>query len=703
MTWRIAVDTGGTFTDIVALEEESGRREVLKVNSTPTNPSVALVNGVMAIVERAGVETDQVSTIMHGTTAATNAVLEGKYSRMALIVTRGFRDILEIRRQDVPGDFGDITWWIKPERVVPLELVREVPERIDYLGNEILALDTEAVKSVTAELKEMGIEAIAVSFIHSYADPAHERLCRDAILEVHPDCYVSLSSDVIREYREYERTQGTCLNTGLMPLMSSYIRQIEHRLTDHGITPKLYIMKSSGGVSDVEQLTTLPLNSCLSGPAAGVVAATRIGPLNGHDNVLTLDVGGTSADIALIEGKSPRILNSGRIEDHEIKVPMIDMTTVGAGGGSIAWVADNGALRVGPESAGSQPGPMCYGRGGDRPTVTDAHLILGRVGEKILGGTVGLDRSSAVEGVKIQIAKNMGLTLEQAAAGILEIAIQNMISGIRLVSVSRGRDPRNFTLLPFGGGGPMHACLVADGLGIQQVLIPTSPGAMSAEGLLMTNVRVDKSMTCVFKSSNCDFEAVGEVINEIRAAVDRELARQGFGEDIVSHEATVEMRYVGQAYEIRVPLPIVEDVETAVSSAFNAFHDAHEDRYGFSHRGEHETEIVGISIVGFGHMPRSDETIAANTSAAENWSSLHTSTRKFYDMMNAVNVEIPVYQRPFVKLDGSVSGPCIIEQYDTTTVVESGWSAQSLDTGALVLTKELHGAAVVNSRGQATC
>ena len=374
MSWRIAIDTGGTFTDIVALEELTGRREVLKVNSTPKDPSVALVSGIREIAQRSGFRADEISNVLHGTTAATNAILESDYPDMGLIVTRGFRDILEIRRQDVPGDFGDITWWIKPERVVPLEMVREVTERIDFRGGVIRPLDENEVREAALEYKALGVNALAVSFIHSYVDPSHELRCRELIAEVHPECYVSLSSDIIREYREYERTQGTCLNTGIMPLMSSYIGRIEKRLADEGISANLYIMKSSGGLAKSAELVKRPLNSVLSGPAAGVMASASNGQLSGYRNLLTLDVGGTSADIALIEGSMPRILNAGQIDDYEIKVPMVDMTTVGAGGGSIAWVADNGALRVGPDSAGSTPGPACCGRGGTRTTVSNALL-----------------------------------------------------------------------------------------------------------------------------------------------------------------------------------------------------------------------------------------------------------------------------------------------------------------------------------------
>jgi N-methylhydantoinase A len=686
MSWRIAIDTGGTFTDVVALNELTGQQEVIKVNSTPKDPSVALVSGITQISEKAGFPLHAISNVMHGTTAATNAILENDYPPMGLIVTRGFRDILEIRRQDVPGDFGDITWWIKPDRVVPLDLVREVSERIDYRGNVIRSLDDDEVREIALEYKELGIDALAVSFIHSYVDPAHEQRCRELIAEVHPSCFVSLSSDIIREYREYERTQGTCLNTGLMPLMSSYIGRIEKRFGDEGIQANLYIMKSSGGVAKSAELVSRPLNSVLSGPAAGVMAAAINGPLSGFENLLTLDVGGTSADIALIEGSMPRILNSGRIEDYEIKVPMVDMTTVGAGGGSIAWIADNGALRVGPESAGSQPGPVCYGRGGTRPTVTDAHLVLGRISPSLLDGSITLDISAAEKAIDESVAHPLGLSLSKAADGILELAVQNMIAGIRLVSVSRGRDPRNFTLLPFGGGGPMHSCLVADELGITSVLVPTAPGAMSAEGLLLSDVRVDHAITSVQRESHFQTDELAAQLIALREKCDQDLVRQGFPTATTRYEAFAEMRYMGQAYELRVPLALDVDPGDAARETFSKFHGAHEDRYGFSHRGQQEVELVGLSLAAFGALPRPPR-MKPDSESRRSWRDFHRETRKMFDRKRSAFVDCNVYRRPFVKVDDVVAGPCVVEQYDTTTVVDAGWTAASRESGVLILRK----------------
>jgi N-methylhydantoinase A len=683
LTWRIAIDTGGTFTDVVALNEDTGAEGVVKVESTPDDPSRALLHGIEAVVEQLGLEPADVSVVMHGTTAATNAILEGKYSTIGLVVTKGFRDILEVRRQDVPGDFGDITWWIKPPRVVPLELVREVDGRLAFDGAELRPLDDEGVRRVAREYRELGISAIAVSFIHSYRNPEHEERCRELILAEHPGAFVSISSDVIREYREYERTLGTCLNTGLMPLMTSYVGRIEERLAASGFDARLYIMKSSGGVAHAPELMTRPIASVLSGPAAGVIAASVNGPAAGHEDLLTLDVGGTSADIALIEGRMPRILNEGRIEEHDIKVPMIDMTAVGAGGGSIAWVAASGSLKVGPESAGSTPGPVCYGKGGDRPTVTDAQLVLGRISPYLLGGTIELDEPAAKEAIREQIAEPLGFSVEKAADGVLEIAVGNMATGIRLVSVRRGRDPRSYTLFPFGGGGGMHACLTADVLGMTRIVVPRAPGATSAEGLLFSDVRVDHTRTSVQREDELDVVRFEAELDALREQAAGELRAQGFADELVGFELHAEMRYAGQAYEVRVPLDDTLPAEDALRAAFGAFHAAHEDRYGFSYAGDEVVELVNIGIAGFGALAR--PATAVPSAADAQWRDFHKYDRPMYVRSHSRLRECAVYERPTVAVADTLPGPAVVEQYDTTVVVDEGWHAVATPGGSLLL------------------
>jgi N-methylhydantoinase A len=686
MSWRIGVDIGGTFTDVVALDEATGEERVFKTSSTPDDPSVAFEAGVRGILEQAGVSAGDVAMVLHGSTVATNAILEGKYSRMGLVVTRGYRHMLEVARQNVPGEFGAITYWIKPARVVPLEMVREAGGRIDHRGTEIEPVDEEAVRRIAAEYRQLGIEAIAVSLMHSYRDPAHERRVRELILEEHPGCFVSISSDVIREYREYERTLSTCLNTGLMPLLSRYVGRLRDRLGEAGIDAPLRIMKSSGGVASAQELIDRPIAAAISGPAAGVIAAAALGGVG--EDIITLDMGGTSADIALIENGSPRLLSEGKVDIYDIKSPMVDLTTVGAGGGSIAWLGASGALRVGPQSAGSTPGPACYGKGGEAPTVTDANVVLGRISPYLLGGAIELDRDAARAAIQAQIAEPLGLDVEAAAAGILRIAVHNMAAGVRLVSVRRGRDPRQYSLVPFGGAGGLHAALVAEELGISRIYVPVSPGATSAEGLLRSDVRVDHVTTEVQRQDRFEPERVTPVAGALRDQVLEELRGEGFEGDTVNLEWFFDMRYSGQAYEIRVPVSINGDGASLemLEGAVGAFHATHENQYGYSYAGEELVELVNIGVTGFGRLARPAR--EPDAEALPGWESLAKGERGVYGAAAGGLVPAGVYERPAGAVRGTLAGPAIIEQYDSTLVVEDGWHAEALPSGHLALTRE---------------
>ncbi|MEA2382791.1 MAG: N-methylhydantoinase [Solirubrobacteraceae bacterium] len=685
MAWRIAVDTGGTFTDVVALDGATGAELVFKTPSTPDDPSRAFEEGIRGVLEQMDGDAADVDMVLHGSTVATNAILEAKYSRMGLIVTRGYQHMLEVARQNVPGVFGAITYWIKPPRVVPLELVREVGGRIDHQGAEIEPVDEAGVRRIAAEYRQMGIEAIAVSLMHSYRDPAHERRVGELILDEHPDCFVSLSSDVIREYREYERTLSTCLNTGLMPLLSRYVGRLQDRSGDLGVDAPLRIMKSSGGVARASELIERPIAAALSGPAAGVIAAAALAAEDGYTDVLTLDMGGTSADIALIENGTPRLLSEGKVDIYDIKSPMVDLTTVGAGGGSIAWLGASGALRVGPESAGSTPGPACYGKGGESPTVTDANLVLGRISPYLLGGTIQLDRDAAEQAIRTKIAEPMGLSVLEAASGILRIAVHNMALGVRLVSVQRGRDPRGYVLVPFGGAGGLHAALVAEELGIRRILLPVSPGATSAEGLLQSDVRVDHVITHVMRQDRVELPVLNAATSDLRDRAADELRDEGFEGDGVTLEWFFDMRYAGQAYEIRVPVALPGDGLSAeiVGTAVEDFHRLHERNYGYAYEGESQVELVNVGITGFGRLARPAGT--PGEADERGWEQLRKATRPVVVTQGAEPVDCGVYDRPLGALAEPLAGPAIVEQYDSTVVVEDGWQATALGTGHLVL------------------
>ena len=672
MGWRVAIDTGGTFTDLVALDEVSGERVVRKTPSTPDDPTRAFATAL----ELLPAGRDEIALALHGTTVATNAILEARYAPLGLIVTEGYREILEVARQTVPGEFGDITWWIKPPRVVPLEHVREVGGRLDHTGAELSSLDEEAVREAARELRALGLEAIAISFIHSYRDVAHEQRAREVVLEEHPECFVSISSDVIREYREYERTLTTCLNSGLMPGLSSYVERLDGALGDD---TRLFIMKSSGGVAGAQELAEKPVGAVLSGPAAGVLEAAGAASDAGYEHVLTLDMGGTSTDIALVSDGKPELLSEGRIDVYDLKAPMIDMTAVGAGGGSIAWLTGGGALRVGPKSAGSVPGPVAYGAGGEEPTLTDANVVLGRLGSSLAGGAVELDREAAADALGEKIASPLGLDLEVAAAGVLELAVASMTTGIRVVSVKRGRDPRDYALVAFGGAGPLHACLVADELGIETVLVPRSPGASSAEGLLRADLRVDEVVTAVQRDDALDLDALQTALGVARTRVESTLAEQGFASKQRRLELFLDVRYAGQASELRVSLE--GDVsERSVRAGCAAFHRTHEDRYGYAYEGEEAVEIVNVGVTGTGSLAVS--ALASDPTRSTTWAALARSERAVW--FSGERTTTPVFERPSTPVNDVVAGPAIIEQYDSTLVVEPGWRGRQ-PRGELIL------------------
>jgi N-methylhydantoinase A len=690
MAWRIGVDVGGTFTDVVALNEETGERDVHKTSSTPADPSQGFINGIRELMQEFGLSANEVRFLSHGTTVATNAILESKYSRMGLITTRGYREMLEVARQTVPGDFGDITWWIKPARVVPLELVREASGRLNYKGEELEPQDEDEIRGLANEFKKMGINAIAVSFIHSYRNPVHEQRARDLIKEAYPDCYVSISSDVIREYREYERTLSTCLNTGLMPLVSSYIESLNSRLDDEGLSARhLYVMKSSGGIVQAREIVTQPIAAVLSGPAAGVITAAYYSGVAGFPNVITMDIGGTSTDICLIDAGTPHMLTEGKIDIFNIKTPMIDMHAVGAGGGSIAWLAGGRSLRVGPQSAGAVPGPVCYGKGGEEPALTDAHLVLGRISPYLLGGEIALDAEASRRAISEKIAEPLEYGVEEAATGILELATINITQGINVVSVKRGRDPRHYALFAFGGAGGLMACLVADRLGISTVIVPPSPGVTSAEGLLFTDVRSDHVSTDVQREDLLDIQRLAREYDQVKQEVLGDLAQEGFDETGTRIDAFADMRYAGQAYEIRVPLPLNGGGldEAALRSAMKTFHGLHDDRYGYEYEGKELVEVVNVGATGLGLFERPRLSRFEKREGAD-WTGAHKETRRAYFKDAGGQVQLPIYERSLAPVEVPVGGPAVIEQYDSTLVVEPGWTAKADSVGQIIITRD---------------
>ena len=482
MTFTVAVDIGGTFTDITLSDSATGRQWRAKTPSTPMDPSEAFLTGVMLALAEADARPQEIGRVLHGTTVATNLILEGKTARTALVTTAGFRHVLEIGRQDIPRQANLFTW-VKPKRPVPPARVLEVRERVGPGGVVLAPLDETSVHEVAAALRRLDVQAVAICLLHSFAYPAHERRVAELLRAALPEVAVTASVDVLPVVREYERSLATIMNAGVMPAVGTYIQRLRRRLTDADITAPLLLMQSNGGVAGAATIGRAPALTVLSGPAAGVVGARDVAAAAGIGDIVTVDIGGTSADICLLRGGQIALTQRGHIGEWPLPLPMVDMVTIGAGGGSIARLSD-GALTVGPASAGAMPGPACYGTGGEQPTVTDAHLVLGHLPASLLGGRMRLDAALAERAIRARVAEPLGLSLHEAARGILAIADSNMVGAIRVVSVERGHDPRDFTLVPFGGAGPLHGCALAELLGIERVLVPPAPGVLCAEGLL---------------------------------------------------------------------------------------------------------------------------------------------------------------------------------------------------------------------------
>ena len=512
---RIGIDTGGTFTDVVAFDEDSGELVTTKTPSTPGNPADGFMAGIDKVLDLLGLPEgrgDAIAAVSHGTTVATNQLLEGKVERLGFITTEGYEAMLEIARQSVPDGYGNSYFWVKPARVVPRDLVKGVGGRLDFTGAEVRPFDEESARTAARWFRDKGINTLGVCFLHSYADPGHEEQMRAVLAEEHPDAVVSLSSEVLREYREYERAMTTLIDAAVKPRLSAYVTNIKQRLAEYtssdGQRPvPFYVMKSNGGVLSAEEVVHQPITTVLSGPAAGALGAALIAQVAGFDRVLTSDGGGTSTDVSVVIDGEPTLTTEGSVGAFPSKIPMIDVVTVGAGGGSIAWLSPEGTLKVGPQSAGADPGPLCYAKGGTEVTITDAHVFLGRIPPHLLGGEIPLDVEAARAGI-LALADELGLSPEACATGVLEISAWNQANALRQVTVKRGLDVRDFTLTTFGGSGSLLLCRLVDVLGLSAVLVPPNPGNVSAFGLLTVDVKNDYVQTHVSLADSLDPAAV---------------------------------------------------------------------------------------------------------------------------------------------------------------------------------------------------
>jgi N-methylhydantoinase A len=672
--YAIALDVGGTFTDVTLRDTATGRLWITKTPTTPHDPSEGFLAGVDKALALAGARATSLRHILHGTTTATNAILEGKGTTAGLLTTAGFRYVLEIGRHDIPRR-ANMFAWTKPARPVPPELIFEIPGRIGVGGEEIEGLDEEAVREAARRLRQAGVGSVAVCFLHSYAHDGHERRAREVLLEEHADCEVSLSSEVLPVFREFERSMVTVLNAYVRPLVGRYVGRLAERLGARGISAPLSIMKSNGGVVGAEAIRAQAIHTALSGPAAGVIGARLIGGAAGFADVISVDVGGTSADVCLIQGGEASVTVEGRVGAWPVPVPMIDIHTIGAGGGSIARVTDDGTLTVGPESAGAVPGPACYGAGGEEPTVTDAHLVLGRIPAHLLGGEIPLDVSRARQAIEARVARPLGLGLEAAACGILDIVNNTMVGAIRLVSVERGHDPREFTLVPFGGAGPLHGAELAQLLGMRTIVVPRHPGVLSTFGLLGTDVRNDYARTSLQKPPDYDLAAIAAVYADLERQADRWLADEGVPPAQRRLRRLADLRYRHQGFEITVPWP---ERHLAIDALIARFHARHERLYTYA-LPDAAVEIVTLRLAASGRVRRFALPEHGEARGRRG------RTRRAVYFAGPGWVECRCVDRATLGPGSVLMGPAIVEQPDSTTVVLPGQRAKADRFGNLVV------------------
>ncbi len=667
----VAVDIGGTFTDITLQNTATGEAWTAKTPSTPGDPSEAFITGVTLALAQAGCSAAEVGRVLHGTTVATNLILEGKTAPTAMLTTHGFRHVLEIGRADLPR--RDNLWsWVKPKRPVPPAWVHEIPGRIGADGAELVPLDEAAVRAAARAAVAAGAKALAICFLHSFTSPAHERRAKAIVQQVAPELAVTASCDVLPVVREYERSMATVLNAAVMPAVTTYVQRLEERLDSAGVAAPLLLMKSNGGVAGAAAIRQAPAQTALSGPAAGVVGAVAMARAAGVPDIITVDIGGTSADICCIAGGEIGLTQTGRVGPWPLPLPMLDMVTIGAGGGSIARIA-NGALTVGPQSAGAEPGPACYGRGGEEPTVTDAHLVLGHLTTSLLGGRMALDPSRAAAAVQ-RIATPLGLSLEAAARGILAIADNNMVGAIRVVSVERGHDPRGFALVPFGGAGPLHGCALAELLGMTRVLVPPSPGVLCAQGLLAADLKAEFSRTIALPLERAKPAGLEAAFATLAAEAEAWFSAEAVpSADRSSHRMAL-MRYEEQGHELAVPFTADH---AALAAAFAA---AHQALYGFTLEGV-GMEIVTLRLEAVGHLPAP----AMPLPGAGDPATAQIGAQAM--LLPGGASEAPIYQRGLLGAGTRLAGPAILVQLDATTLLPPGWSAEVLPSGALLLTR----------------
>jgi N-methylhydantoinase A len=666
MSYRLGVDVGGTFTDLLLFNVQTGAFWRHKTPSTPHDSSEGILNGVNAICADAGVRAKDIEYFLHGTTVATNAVLEGKGARVGLIVTEGYRDIMQIARSYVPGGLAAWIIWPKPTPLAALEDTVEVKGRMNAAGEEARPLDEENVKGALTRLKGLGVEAITVSLINAYANGAHEKRIGEMARDIMQDVPVSLSCEVLPEMQEYERTLTTVANAAVRPVVGKYVSNLRDKLAVSGMAGKLSLLRSDGGLMSAQKAEENPVNILMSGPAGGVTGALWVAKNAGFKNILTLDVGGTSTDVALIENLEPRRVRTTEVGHLSVRASSLDVKTVGAGGGSIAYVPDlTKALRVGPQSAGAVPGPVAYGKGGELPTVTDANVVLGYLPENLLGGSFKLDREGAKKAVQT-IADALGIDLMAAARGIIDIVNENMFGALRMISVQQGYDPRHFALMGFGGAGPLHVNAVARLMGSWPAISPVSPGVLCALGDATTRMRTETARSFSRLATTTDAAELIAILKEMADQTRAELRSDGVPDAQIESEFEIDVRYAGQAFE--VPLTITPEVleQDGVEGILKRFDEEHLRLFTFNMETPHE--IVNLRAVALG----ATLDLPAAELARGNGNPAAAKMRDHTLWMDGKEQAAVIYDRSKLLQDDIVTGPAIVVEMDSTTLIETG-------------------------------
>lgn len=671
MTWRLGIDSGGTFTDVCLFDENTGRVAVWKVSSTPDDPSRGIAQSLSEGVGEVGATPAEVGYFGHGTTVGTNALIQHRGVPTGLVTTKGFRDLLEIGRQKRP-DLYDLQM-DKPQVLVSRDLRLEVAERLRHDGSVEIPLDEAEFRAAARQLRAAGVKSVAISFLYGFMRPEHEAAAKAILEEEFPEAFSCTGYEVAPEFREFERLSTTVVNAYLGPVMRAYIERLGTRLDELGVTARPHLTQSNGGVISFEQAARLPVRTVLSGPSTGVVAAQEIGKLAGLPELITFDMGGTSTDVALLKGGQCRLASEAVVHGYPIKAPMLDIHTVGAGGGSIAYVDAGGLLKVGPGSAGAAPGPVCYGRGNQQPTVTDANVVLQTLNPMhLLGGRMPIDQGLAKTAIA-KLAEQLGLGLMETAQGIISVVTAHMARAIRVISVQRGYDPRDYTLVAFGGAGPLHAARLARELDVTRILVPRNPGILCATGLLLTDLRADFAATRLLTLDTASLAPLAEAFAELDARAAAWFADEHVVEADRRTQRMVDMRYKGQNYEIAVPLPSGPIGPATLTALACSFAEAHRRLYGFIAEGE-PIQLVTTRIEAIGIVPKAR--FPAFPDAGPDASAAIIGTRDAWLPEAGRFVACPLYDRDRLSPGNRIVGPAIVEQMDATTVVLPGMTGR---------------------------